>query len=546
MTPITRSPNGFEALLLGGLLALVPFEPRRPALPLGPFTLTVLEMAVLAVTAVLLWRGRAEVRGALSRGPVRWLALLAAAHLLAAAFAVAHRGLALKFALRVCLAAAFAAAVACRPPREVAQALRGLVAGAVLVAALAVTEGVGVRSIDPFLDLFREHPFNVGGSRRATAASEYPNQAGALLMYGAVALGGLAAAARPGPGLVAVASVLTAGLLFTYSRTALVAAMAGLAVVAAGYRRRGAGVCLAVLIAGTLVFTGAEQAFALRLSTQGLDSWYGAEYTPEATSLRLRPGERVTTTVRVGNRGRLTWVHDGQFHLSHHWYGVERKDLTDGTRARLPHDLGPGESVVLQAEIQAPAREGQYLLLWDMVQEHTSWFSGQGVAPGVVQVWVGSRTGAMDPVVPPAVLPSEPLVWRPGRRVLWPLALRMWRAHPWTGVGSDNYRWVYGAWAGRPSWDTRVFANNAYLEVAATTGTVGLVALLGTLVASARAAWRAHPPGEPLAAAVLGLLAALAVHGLADYVFAFTGHYVVFALVVGGAAALGAPARTGS
>src|SRR5688572_30207564 len=97
MTPITRSSNGFEAVLLGGLLALVPFEPRRPALALGPFTVTILEMAVLAVTAVLLWRGRGELRGAFSRGPVRWMAFLAAAHLLAAALAVEHRGLALKF-----------------------------------------------------------------------------------------------------------------------------------------------------------------------------------------------------------------------------------------------------------------------------------------------------------------------------------------------------------------------------------------------------------------------------------------------------------------
>jgi hypothetical protein len=411
----------------------------------------------------------------------------------------------------------------------------------VLVAALAVTEGVGVRGIDPFLDLFREHPFNVGGARRATAGSEYPNQAGAILMYGAVALGGLAAAARPGPGLVAVVSLLTAGLLFTYSRTAILAAMAALAVIAAGYRQRAAAVCLAVLVAGTLVFTGAEQAFALRLSTQGLESWYGAEYAPEAATLRLAPGERLTTAVRVKNRGRLTWVQDGPFHLSHHWYGVERNDLTDGTRARLPHDLGPGESVVLQAEIQAPDREGRYLLLWDMVQEHTSWFSGQGVPPGVVQVSVGSRAGEVDAVLPPAVLPSEPLVWRPGRRVLWPLALRMWRAHPWTGVGPDNYRRLYGAWAGRPSWDTRVFANNAYLEAAATTGTVGLMAFVGTLVASARSAWRSR--AEPPAAVVLGLLAALAVHGLADYVFAFTGHYVVFGMVVGSAAALAAPAR---
>jgi O-antigen ligase len=531
------SPPDLQALLLGGLLAVLPFEARRPVLAAGPFTVTVLEAGALAVTALLLGRER---RGGPWRlaAPVGWMLLLAGAYLLSAALAADHAGRATKFALRLCLAAVFAIAVARLPPRSVARGLWGLVVGGVLVAALAIAEGGGLRALDPWLDLFREQPFNVGGVRRASAGSEYPNLAGAILMYALVALGGLAASGRVSAALVAAVAVLTAGLLSTYSRAALVGALAGLAVIAAAHRGRAPRACLVVLAAGALVFTAGRQAFALRLSTEGVDSWYGADYAPAVRSLRLRPEEALLTAIRVTNRGRLPWDRDRQFHLSYHWYGVERRDLVDGGRTRLPRDVGPGETVLLQAEVRAPAREGRYLLLWDMVQEHTSWFSGQGVPPGVVQAWVGSGKEGVEES--PALFQAEPLAWRPGRRVLWPLALRMWRADPWTGAGPDSFRWSYGRWAGRATWDTRVFANNAYLEVAATTGLAGLLAFLGTLGSATRAAWSARETG-PAALAALGLLVALAVHGLADYVFAFTGHYLVVGLVVGAAASVARP-----
>jgi O-antigen ligase len=527
-----------EALLLGGLLALVPFEARRPAVPLGPFTVTLLEAAALVVTAALLWRTRREGLAPLVPSPVRWIAFLAVAHLLAGVLAPDHVGRGLKFALRMCVAAACAMAVARLPARSLARGLYGLVVGGVLAAVLAVAEGGGLRGLDPALGVFREQPFTVGGVRRASAASEYPNLAGAMLMYGLVTLGGLAAQARGTPLLVAAVGTLTAGLLFTYSRGALVGALAGLGLIALVQRGPVPRICLGLVAAGAVAFTATEQAFALRLSTEGVESWYGADYAPDQLHLSLRPREVTVTPVRVTNRGRLAWTRHDLFHLSYHWYHVGRRQLTDGPRTRLPHDVRPGETVVLQAEVQAPEGAGQYLLLWDMVQENTAWFSGQGVPPAIVQVSVGAGTAAVGE--PPAAVPTTPIAWRPGRRALWPIALRMWRAHPWTGVGPDNFRWSYGQWAGQPSWDTRVFANNAYLETVATTGLVGLAALLGTFAASAWSAWRARATG-PLALAALGLLTALAVHGLVDYVFAFTGHYLVLGLAVGIAGSLARP-----
>lgn len=530
-----RSPGIPHEWVLAALLALVPFEARRAVASLGPFTVTVLEAAALAATAVLLWRGRPLLRSAVA-GPVAWLGALAGAHLLSAALAADHPFSALKFALRMGLAAAFAAAVAVQAPETIGRALRGLVLGAVAVAVLSVAEGGGARFLDPALDLFREQAFHVGGARRASGGSEYPNLAAALLMCGLVTVAGLRASAPIGPGLIAVLAVLTAGLLFTYSRAALLAALAGLVVLAAVHRGRVPRAGLAVVAAGAILFTLGQEAFALRLTSEGVESWYGAEYAPAASRLRLRPGEATVTEVRVTNRGRLPWTREGLFHLSYHWYDVERRDLADGGRTRLPGEVGPGETVVLQAEVQAPARPGRYLLLWDMVQEHTSWFSGQGVTPGVVPAWVGREIGPGDEALA-SLLPAGPPAWRPGRRALWPLAWRMWRDHPWLGVGPDNFRRLYGRWAGKPDWDSRVYSNNAYLEAAATTGILGLAAFVGALASAGRVAWTVRH-AHPLAPTLLGLLTALAVHGTADYVLAFTGHYLVFALAVGAAAAL--------
>jgi hypothetical protein len=244
--------------------------------------------------------------------------------------------------------------------------------------------------------------------------------------------------------------------------------------------------------------------------------------------------------VRVTNLGRKTWAVDEAFHLSYHWYDQERVKLEEGGRTRLPRDLARGDSATLAAEVRAPQKEGRYLLVWDMVHEHTTWFSGQGVAPAVVPAVVSVAPAPAPAAGPPEVIPE--VAWRPGRWELWRLALDMWKERPLLGVGSDNFRWLHGPRAGRPLWDSRVFANSLYLEAAATTGTLGLLALVSTLAAAL--AWSARRvrsaaclADAATAGVVFAALAALAAHGVVDYVQAFTGHYLMFGLLVGLASA---------
>jgi hypothetical protein len=541
-------PRRWTSVALPAVMALVPFEPRSPTCPAGPFHVTLLEAVALAATGALgaaaLARGRRRLRL-----PVALLAAFAAVELVSAAAADGDRAAALKFTLRMAFMAVFAAVVAAAEAGDRRRALVGLALGGGVASVLAILEGAGVRVLDPFLAAFREMPFNVAGVRRATAGSEYPNLGAAAIAYGLLAAVAAAGARRWSLGRTAVlAAPFAVGLLYTYSRGALLALAASLVVAivlvarAAPDRARVPAAALATVALAAVLFSAGREVFQLRLGSEGVAEWYGARYEPEAQSLVLAPGGATRTSVRVTNTGLKTWTVEGQFHLSYHWYDVERRLAMDGGRTVLPHALDPGQSVSLVADVRAPGRPGSYLLLWDMVQEHTSWFSGQGVPPAAVPVTIGaaSSAAAVAPSVSPPSLTG--LAWRPGRGELWSLALGMWRAHPWLGVGPDRFRRLYGPWAGQAIWDDRVYANDLLLEVAATSGTIAAMLLVSSLGAGLWFVWRAGADAAawPEAAAAGSLLAFVVVHGTVDYVLAFTGHYLVLAFAVGTAAALGA------
>jgi len=474
------------------------------------------------------------------------MTLFALVYLLSAAQAPAYADLAGVFAVRMVVMAGFAWLVAGSPAGH-RPALRSLAGVACLLAAVATLEAAGLRSIDPLLDRFREMPFDLAGSRRATAFSEYPNLAAGFMMCGLVAGVGLLAERSPSPWpALPFSALMAAGLLATYSRGAMVAATLGLLVLsitlATCASRRAAlpvAAALAVLGVSAGLFTLTREVYRLRLGSEGTSRWYVAAYEPVETSLRLRPGELTVTPVRVTNNGRKTWSRTEAFYLTYHWWHLDRSLLEEGERTHLPHDLGPGESALLQARVRAPSREGRFLLAWDMVHEYTTWFSDQGVPPLVIPAVVGEANAepAADLTIPRV---ESDFVWRPGRWELWRLALAMWKERPLLGVGADNFRRLYGPQAGHAMWDKRVYANNLYLEVAATTGALGLLAACGILVSAghlvARAVWRGQA-GAHMAAVECGLLAAIAAHGMVDYLLASTGHYLLLALIVGIAAA---------
>ena len=87
------------------------------------------------------------------------------------------------------------------------------------------------------------------------------------------------------------------------------------------------------------------------------------------------------------------------------------------------------------------------------------------------------------------------------------------------------------------AWDTRVHANNTYLEALVGMGVAGLALVLWLGIAMFRAIWQMWPSvpdvDVPLFAAAAAACAAIAVHGLVDSFFTFTPTYVIFALTAG-------------
>lgn len=510
--------------------------------------MTLLEASAAGAFLVLAWAGRRRLLALVRRPPLALIALAAyaVAHMLSAVLASEQNARAAKFALRMVAMAGFGVLVTATGAKTRRKGLVALVVTVLVVAALALAEGLGVRRLDPVLDLFREMPFNVAGARRATAGSEYPNQAAAFLMCGLLALTGLwCDRARAVLFVLPLSALMVMGLLFTYSRGALVATGVGLVAQALFSARREPrlavvpAAALAVLVGGSGAFAWTEEVFRLRVGSEGTDAWYSAAYEPAERSMDLRPGESRPTRVRVTNTGEKTWTAGPAFHLSYHWFDPALRTMEDGSRTRLPADLGPGASVVLEALVTAPRNAGRYLLVWDMVHEHTTWFSEQGVPTVTVPTRVG-RPGTEPPDMAWGGAPPDlSLAWRPSRIDLWRLAAGMWAERPFSGFGSDSFRWMYGARAGRRYWDERVFANNALLEAGATTGTLGAAALVLTLVAAGFAAARSAARADTASRmALLGLVVGLAAHGVVDYLLAFTGHYLLFAFVVGSCAAL--------
>jgi O-antigen ligase len=201
--------------------------------------------------------------------------------------------------------------------------------------------------------------------------------------------------------------------------------------------------------------------------------------------------------------------------------------------------LEPGESLDVDATVRAPTEPGSYVLIWDMVHEHTTWFSDKVGLGSPVTVVVGDA-------VPASVAPEDirrvltETSWRPGRWELWSIAMQLFASHPLLGVGPDNFRWLYGPASGHSAWDTRIFSNSLYLELLATVGAAGFAAFAFLAVRALDGLRRRVLSGPfsleaaTLAASLTGFL----FHGLFDYLLAFTSIYLAVFLLLGASSAV--------
>lgn len=105
--------------------------------------------------------------------------------------------------------------------------------------------------------------------------------------------------------------------------------------------------------------------------------------------LRCAPGAKFLMVARVRNTSDVLWPSRGgtardeaefSIRVANHWRSrwMRRMTQRDDGRGELPRDLAPGEETDVGIGITAPRAPGTYLLEFDMVQEHVSWFARRG------------------------------------------------------------------------------------------------------------------------------------------------------------------------
>ena len=536
------------ALTTGALAIAVlsPFEVPLPGAALAGLTLTTTEAAVLAGCAAVALVGLVDPR------LLRWRSSIARpgtalllVMLVAALAAPEFRAHSLRVVARLCAAgmvvvlvqsAITSAAIA----RRLLSTL--LVVGA-LVGGIAVLEAAQVPAVIDVLTVFRPGFHVVGGQVRATSTLIYPTIA-SMYLEGVFALG--LALLAPGRRWVFGALVLVgAGVIATFTRAGLISM--GLSLLCVGvalYVRRGRWTkghatlaALAVVLLGFVLMSRSPQMLLMRFGTDTSQDWYGARYEVPDT-LRVRPGGVYDVPVKVTNHGLLPWQSTSEpvFALSYHWLNADTEDVVqfDGARTPFPVPVATGETAAMAATVRVPGYPGSYVLVWDVVQEHRAWLSTEGILPARTRVTVeGPQVSA--PLASQGRLPGASN--RMPRRTLWKAAMAIAADHPIAGVGPDNYRQVYGRYLGLANWDTRVHANNMYLEVLTGSGVLGLGALVWLLTSAGLALvrrWRSVPDAQaPMLAAVTAAGLSIAGHGLVDSFLTFTSTYVLFALVAG-------------
>jgi hypothetical protein len=551
------------------LLASLPFE-LNAGFALAQLTFTNTELLALAVLG--LWAVVLAGERRLPQVP-RWLALGAGALLViflaSALLAGPWRGAALKFTLRqfqgILLAGCLVDQLASGGWPLARRLVLALVAGAVVSAALGLLELTEAAPVLALLAPFKEQPTLAGGLLRLSATFGYANIAAmyyeAVLPLVLVATA-LAARRREQIGLGVAMLVLYVATLLTYSRAAfltvnsVVAAIALAAVVmrrrldgqAQGAWRRVVALCIGPLAIalGLLAFS---PAFQTRITEPDVNNWYRASYVVGALP-QLAPNATIRVPVTVRNDGLVTWTNAGlrPIALAYHWLDARSRLVVryNGRRTALPAAVGPGQTIRLDAAVQAPLTPGSYLLAWDMVVQDGGWFSERGNSVVELPVTVAGAPVMSQPA--PAAEPTntpQRIAARPApiaRSLLWRAAVTIWLAHPLIGIGPDVFRHVYGPALGLREWDDRIHTNNLYLELLAGAGVLGLAAF-GALVARALAAGRRaalRPVVRLRWAAVGGMvgLASFLIHGTLDVFLEYSATYMLLWLLIGALAAL--------
>jgi len=110
-----------------------------------------------------------------------------------------------------------------------------------------------------------------------------------------------------------------------------------------------------------------EAAEAVAVTSSDLGPKFVESDTPE----EMNAGKKSTVLVTIRNTGTDTWD-KASYALGYHWFYIDGTEaIWDGVQSALPNTVAPGEQAIVKAQVVAPPFDGQYYLMWDLVNGKT-------------------------------------------------------------------------------------------------------------------------------------------------------------------------------
>lgn len=162
----------------------------------------------------------------------------------------------------------------------------------------------------------------------------------------------------------------------------------------------------------------------------------------ESPPTRLDAGDVVSVVLEITNDGSLSWSTDDGFALAYHWLDLHGEPVVwDGRRTALPRVMAAGDSVEMEAILEAPPQAGEYFLVWDLVHERVLWVSEVDPTPVTpIPISVSVQTShrfSLQSADPPRVMVA-------GSQTAMAIRLRNDGTRVWPEDGTVNasYQWL--------------------------------------------------------------------------------------------------------
>lgn len=126
---------------------------------------------------------------------------------------------------------------------------------------------------------------------------------------------------------------------------------------------------------------------------------YGPRIVDTDVPVALKPSQTLDAKVVLRNTGVKAWDVK-KTGIGYHWYAADGAEVEwEGVTSPMKTTVGPQTAAVISAVVKAPAKEGKYVLVWD-VSIDNKWLSTEPLSRGgdilAVPVEVSAQSAAAN------------------------------------------------------------------------------------------------------------------------------------------------------